>query len=671
MKRVLHIVQHIAFAGCFLIILSLIYMSGLNFKSAQGTAVIKMRPSDANTQFVDSYAFNQMFGASINDILTYGAMETRLFDVPESRKTILCSSKGIDSEFYKQYYDYFKNYSNINFYLVASLPNGNNRVVSNMNYSGENLNDMKSKLLNKSGKYLLYDLNGNFETNTKIDKSTVDALYERLQSYYFDDLTLYVGLNDNFYSIEDSYKNGIIDFNLYMSNFWIKIIIAILLGFIWCILLVILTLKERKLQVTDSIPIELRILLFAICLIPYLILTAHDDYIFSVLRAQISKNAIEIFAVVFVVLFITDVLFGFFYYGFVRRAKNRIISKTSYIAKAMEHIAEIKSHDLILGIVIPVIVLLINILLGILFTQNKIVIVALIILDIFVCTYCYKSSKERGLIIDIIKKISGGDIKAKVDTKTLHGDNKNLGEAVNSIQEAVNSAVDKSMKDERMKADLITNVSHDLKTPLTSIINYVDLLKKEIIDNEKAQMYIGILDEKSQRLKQLTDDLVEASKISSGNVVLNMEKLNVKELLIQAVGEFQDKFDEKNLSVLDSYNGDDLCISADSRSIYRIVENLFTNIYKYALEGTRIYLDAMAYENDIVISVKNISAKPLNISVDELTERFTRGDESRTTEGSGLGLSIAKSLTEAMGGQFKIQLDGDLFKVFIAFPVLK
>ena len=259
-----------------------------------------------------------------------------------------------------------------------------------------------------------------------------------------------------------------------------------------------------------------------------------------------------------------------------------------------------------------------------------------------------------------------------------HGDNLVLAKAVNRIGDSVREAVETSMKDERLKADLITNVSHDLKTPLTSIINYVDLIKRERVDNPKVQEYIEVLDTKSQRLKQLTEDLLEASKISSGNIVLHMERINLVELLNQTLGEFSEKFEQKGLISVVNAPSQAVYVLADSRRSYRVMENLFNNIYKYALEGTRIYIDlgftewksadGSGSQAGVFLSLKNISAMELNVAPEELTERFIRGDESRTTEGSGLGLSIAKNLTEAMNGMFEISIDGDLFKVVLVFP---
>ena len=288
----------------------------------------------------------------------------------------------------------------------------------------------------------------------------------------------------------------------------------------------------------------------------------------------------------------------------------------------------------------------------------------------------YRNTKDRQRIVKGIEKIKEGDLHYKVDESNLHGDNLVLAQAVNSIGDGIRSAVETSMKDERLKADLITNVSHDIKTPLTSIINYVDLIKRENIGDAKVRSYVDVLDTKSQRLKQLTDDLVEASKISSGNISLHWERINLVELVNQTMGEFSEKFELKRLTPVMNTEHGSMYIEADSRRIWRVMENLFNNIYKYALEGTRVYVDMKEHTDDegcpyVEFSVKNISAQPLNIDAAELTERFIRGDVARSTEGSGLGLSIAKNLTEAQKGTFEIRLDGDLFKVILEFPLLR
>ena len=296
------------------------------------------------------------------------------------------------------------------------------------------------------------------------------------------------------------------------------------------------------------------------------------------------------------------------------------------------------------------------------------VLIALIVLDGIVGMLLFKRSAEQNEIVDGIDRIRGGEVDFVLQTENLHGANRELADAVNNIGEGIRKAVLTSMKDEQLKTDLITNVSHDIKTPLTSIISYVDLLKRLKIEEKPAKEYIEILDSKAQRLKQLTDDLVEASKISSGNIELNREKLNLAELINQSLGEFSEKLDEMKLQIVFDEGDGPAYIYADSRRMWRVMENLFNNICKYALEGTRVYIDMSRSEGKIKVSFKNISKQQMNIRPDELTERFIRGDSSRSTEGSGLGLSIAKSLIQAQGGSFEIFLDGDLFKTTVAFP---
>ena len=293
---------------------------------------------------------------------------------------------------------------------------------------------------------------------------------------------------------------------------------------------------------------------------------------------------------------------------------------------------------------------------------------AVVLFDGIVGVLMFRHGAEQIEIVEGIKRIRDGEVEYKLDSDSLHGSSRDLAEAVNNIGEGIKKAVRTSMKDEQMKTDLITNVSHDIKTPLTSIINYVDLLKRLNIQQEPARGYIDILDGKSQRLKQLTDDLVEVSKITSGSIVLNKERLNLTELVNQAIGEFSERMEECRLQIVFEENDLPAFIYADSSRMWRVAENLFNNICKYAMEGTRVYIDMWKQDGRVGASIKNISSQQMDIRPDELTERFIRGDSARTTEGSGLGLSIAKSLVQVQGGSFEIQLDGDLFKVVISFP---
>ena len=308
---------------------------------------------------------------------------------------------------------------------------------------------------------------------------------------------------------------------------------------------------------------------------------------------------------------------------------------------------------------------------GCIFGGAEVFLLALMAVDVAAMIFVIRKADGLDLIMDGLKKISDGELQYKIKTDTLTGKQKVMAEYINNIGGGLDAAVENSLKKERMQTELITNVSHDLKTPLTSIINYVDLMKRENPTDPKIQEYLRILDEKSQRLKVLTEDVVEASKASTGNIKLEMNDIDFVEMVQQVIGEFEEKFQEKNLTMMVHFTDEPSIIYADGQRMWRVLENVFGNVVKYAMEGTRVYAEISNRNKKVTFSLKNISAQPLNISADELTERFIRGDVARNTEGSGLGLSIAKSLTELQGGEFKLYLDGDLFKVMITFAAKK
>ena len=269
---------------------------------------------------------------------------------------------------------------------------------------------------------------------------------------------------------------------------------------------------------------------------------------------------------------------------------------------------------------------------------------------------------------DGTERILGGEPEFKIDTSHMYYDLAAHAGQLNDLGEAVGTAVDERLRSERFKAELITNVSHDLKTPLTSIINYVDLLRKQGLDSPHAPEYLEVLERKSHRLKKLTEDLVEASKASTGSLPVHLERLGMVQLLQQALGEWEERFVQSGLTAVPTYPAEEAWIMADGRHLWRVIDNLLSNCNKYALEGTRIYIGVTVWEGQVRLSIKNVSRQALNIPAEQLMERFVRGEESRTTEGSGLGLSIARSLTELQGGQFRLDIDGDLFKAAVAFP---
>ena len=263
--------------------------------------------------------------------------------------------------------------------------------------------------------------------------------------------------------------------------------------------------------------------------------------------------------------------------------------------------------------------------------------------------------------------MSKGDLDEKVDDKLLVGGFKDFANELNSLADVAVVAAQKQLKSERMKTELITNVSHDIKTPLTSIINYVDLLEKPHTPEEQ-EVYLEVLSRQSQRLKKLIDDLMEMSKASTGNLAVDITRVNAGEAINQALGEFADKLDKAQLTPVFRQPEEPVEMMADGRLVWRVMSNLLGNAVKYALPGTRVYLDLMQVDGRVIISMKNISREELNVNADELLERFVRGDASRNTEGSGLGLNIAQSLMELQKGQLQLLVDGDLFKVTLIFP---
>lgn len=310
------------------------------------------------------------------------------------------------------------------------------------------------------------------------------------------------------------------------------------------------------------------------------------------------------------------------------------------------------------------------------FTGFFLFVIAALIAEAVVFVYVTARMAGEQKILEGLRKIKEGNLENNIDTEKMMGKQKEMAELLNHVDEGLSEAIEKQIKSERMKTELITNVSHDIKTPLTSIINYVDLLKRETSDMEKAnpekvKEYLNILEQKSQRLKTLTEDVVEASKISSGTLIYENVCLDLVEMLSQVEGEYLERYEEAGLQLLSEMPEPPAVIFADGRRVWRIFSNLYQNTVKYAMPNTRVYVNLTKENGQAVFTMKNISQAPLNISPDELTERFIRGDQSRTTEGSGLGLSIAKSLTEAMKGEFEIYLDGDLFKVTVKFPLQK
>lgn len=393
------------------------------------------------------------------------------------------------------------------------------------------------------------------------------------------------------------------------------------------------------------------------------------------------SNVTQVCIFVFVIALFTAAMFFTAYLSLVRRIKAKALWKNSLITwipklcktvgRKTGIVLELYSRNTSSKIKTTILVagfLLLQVLfIGSVFSGADVFLIILFLADLSALGYFIWKADGRDKIMEGLKRISGGELQYKIPLENLKGEQKIMADYINNIGDGLDAAVENSLKNERMKTELITNVSHDIKTPLTSIINYVGLLKRENFKDAKVCGYLEVLEEKAQRLKVLTEDVVEASKASTGNISLEMRELDFVEMLHQVIGEFEEKFEEKNLTMMVHFTDEPSTIYADGQRMWRVLENIFNNVVKYAMEGTRVYAELNKGDKKVVFSLKNISAQSLNISADELTERFIRGDVARNTEGSGLGLSIAKSLTELQGGEFNVYLDGDLFKVIITF----
>lgn len=624
---------------------------------------------------------------------------------------------------YTEQNDYFKKNKSIKYFYAPDVK-GNN-YYTNCAGEGRTTSDyiraFKKAMKTGSGSYVCYDLSKDEFTTVRYEEKDVNHTELRRffcdYSYAFKDKgVFYIAYinsdeeaelldgtklvrTDAYGKLENVYGNVKPNFMFYVVTLAVCLALFVISFFIWCGMVgyrrekVLMTeegmkeqdgagyrlIRAEELSVFDrmytGIFLILAVVVEAVILLGMALLIM-DGYMDGELSLLTDHRLIRICAVL---TFLWILGAQFFWASFLRRVKTRTFWKNSVICRGFLLVKKVAGRamlafadkNVIVNLWIPYLVFLaMNLLIlaiGVDFINYFWGFVAVaFVLDILVGIVGQRLYRERREVLDGINRIADGEITYQVDVSRMHGQNVLFARAVNHIGDGIHEAVQISMKDERLKADLITNVSHDIKTPLTSIINYVDLLKRVDIEDEKAQEYLRILDEKSQRLKQLTLDLVEASKISSGNIVLHFEPLRVKDLMMQVIGEFSDKFEEKDLTVIAGFPEEPVVIEADSRRMWRVMENLFNNIYKYAMQGTRVYLD-IELKDRVYIIVKNISMQKLNVSADELTERFIRGDISRSTEGSGLGLSIAKSLVEAQKGEFEIVLDGDLFKVIMRF----
>ncbi len=526
------------------------------------------------------------------------------------------------------------------------------------------------------GNYLIYDMEEKtFSTNISGLADSFFGSYNNQMYWPLENVVLIIGVDTDFTAQDDLYDAN----NEYVKlHPWVKIsIVGAFISLIgWILTLVYLTIAaghregEEGIHLSwiDKVKTEIVIAVFLLIAVELVLLVSHvNNRTWNVSGLLVAYGTVS---------FVLDTAFLIFYLSMVRRMKAEVMWQNSlacWLCRGIGKTFRERTVTVRVLVLFGIHMIVCFILAMGAFYYRKVA--ALVLLLVFCGVEAYfilREAVEQYRILSGVEHIREGALTEKIDLDELHGENRRLAETINDIGAGLLRVVDDNTKNERMKADLITNVSHDIKTPLTSIINYVNLLRMEDIENERARSYIEIIDEKSQRLKQLTMDLVEASRISSGNIKLDMQKIDIVELVYQTGGEFNEKFETKELTIVTKIPKSAVFIYADGRQLYRAVENLYNNVAKYALEKTRVYVEVMAKDGRAVFSIRNVSERSLaqeNSNAGDLTERFTRGDSSRTTEGSGLGLSIAKNLTGLMGGEFKITVDGDLFIATMVFPL--
>ena len=568
--------------------------------------------------------------------------------------------------------NYLTSYEYKNFkYLI--IDNKNLVAYTNVEHTmlTDSIEEIQQRLANNTI-YWNYE-RGNINTSIeklKLEEVRYKNIYKRINKT--GDFSVYTSLEEDV-PYYDQYRTNKIIFDmakiLYKPALYllpISIIMVLSIIIMNCFLIGLRNEKgEVKLNSLDRTPLIVAlILLFILSMIGCGFLAALTSENLTIILTGVAIGAVIVY-----------ISFVFFLETIIKRIKSKTLFRNTITYRILRWVKSlitsmVRNSNMTVKLILVVVGFGVLNIIGFSLRREFIGIVILIATWIYGFIKIHQWLIRYSEIKNAINQIYMGNTELHLDENRYKGSLRNMAVEVNDIAGGLSNAIQEKLKSERLKTELITNVSHDIKTPLTSIINYVDLLKKEEMPNEQAREYLSILDNKSQRLKRLTEDLVEASKASSGNIKLNMEKLNVNELLKQISGEFEDKFKTRKLEEVMSLPEKSVYINADSRYMYRVLENMYSNISKYAMENTRVYIDVIPNNNRITIQMKNISKEKLNISTDELMQRFVRGDSARNTEGSGLGLSIATSLTTLQGGIFNIYLDGDLFKVIIEFDMV-
>lgn len=672
--------------------------------------------NQAEYNYVDSYDFHKSYMKYIErltfyihytesgytaDLSSLNNLEDILRTETETEMHVMVAPNEDDQTNY-EFYNYCLNIQDTNFVYIVE-----NTVTGQYYYSPslqagypDSVVDFTKNIEDNPAYFILNTKTGKYTTNvnqdygiltrsdlswmmTTLSEPIINSKTEEGTSYTY---IIYTGINPDFSATGDVFHadhNRFIVLKKYYNYSLYLLPASLLLGFITLSMLLAETGHHKRGNMTDSQNNGIYLTGFdkiyteigALCILAILFLEALfplDYFRTLTLSGYDSVIVLEFLYCIVYPVAISGLL------SLVRRIKAGTLWHNSILYRVGCYVIRkgrsfFQHHNITYRIASFLLVFLCIQLFGIflyLNTFNKLLLIGIFILSyLYLFVYLIRLAIDLGVILEGAKLMQEGDMNIKLPVAELTPAIQELGEYINNISSGLWVAVEERTKSERFKAELITNVSHDIKTPLTSIINYVDLLKKEPIDNPKVQEYLGILDNKSWRLKTLIEDLVEASKASSGAIKINPQKINFVELMKQAAGEFDDRFHENQLELVISSHTPVVSIFADGRSTYRVIDNLLSNVNKYAMHGTRVYVDLYREQEFGVLTIKNISKNRLNITPDELMERFVRGDASRNTEGSGLGLSISRSLTTLQNGLFNLEVDGDLFKVIVQLPL--
>ncbi|WP_160670219.1 HAMP domain-containing sensor histidine kinase [Clostridium sp. C8-1-8] len=616
----------------------------------------------------------EKYEKQINDVVT---IKNEIIDVK------LESLKMLDNK--------LNSYKNLKYYIIN---NKDKTVKSNIsNSTSYSIDDFKKAISKNMGFYIRnysqdYDvLPTTYDCNIKFsDSSNSKDMLDDLAGFLAGN-TVYLSVNKYITEGDALYLQYIKYLDL-KATMYGETLVALIAAVLLAVSLFML-IRERRtdeiknLNLLDRIPIEIKLafIITSFCITFFIMTDSRLFYVFSSRDYSYIALAIILTSTSLFILIkdidrmrdnsIRSVIFN----SSILHKIHLFFKRIARTIKEMLYIKSVFFKLMCFVIITLVIILSATIFIILLFSPDEmilgLILLAFVILfSLFTIAYSFRNVAMINKIIIGAERICSGDLNYSIEAKGK-GNLARLANNINNMKAGLKNSIENEVKSDRLKTELITNVSHDLKTPLTSIINYVDLLKKDDISPEEMRDYIKVLDRKSQRLKVLIEDLFEASKAASGALELNIEKVEVSSLLKQTLAEFEEKIKEAELDFRVSYPEEKLYIMADGKKLWRVFENLITNILKYSLNRTRVYILMVNEDGKIKISMKNISAYELEIDSEELVERFKRGDKSRNTEGSGLGLAIAKSLVELQKGVFNIEIDGDLFKVIMEFTEVK